>query len=445
MRWAGSSEPHGEGIPATAAMSASVAAAIAEASVWCLPLHTFVSAGSGAAIPLALFLPTFLAAFTVAVALACRYRSSPRVGTLTASAGIVAGFVLGRGSASHIVFIVLVFLLVGIRAVALAFRDWREPIATSFFVGALALVAEAVVATAAPHDWSHALIILTPVFFIGSLMSRAVSVWSSDDAEELTRERRDHWLRRSVTGTIWIPVAMITAVALGVRGGVLDHLGSFLAPVGNVVVSLVVFVFSQIARPIFWLVDRLGIDPQGVRRVFARIQASVGRAQHRTVAQVGHPSLLGRLLGLALFVLAAWGLIRILRRLRPEMKAEGRRPTRTPVAVISAALPAPPEVAPRATRREPPADRVRRWYAEVLAALAMRGVRKDPSFTPAEFGPEMTGAYPECAEAFEALTRAYEDVRYGSLQMDGADLRRMDRHRRTILAAIRRRAPDLPG
>ena len=445
LRWTGSSDPHGEGIPVGGAVAASVTAAIAEAAVWCLPLHTVVSAGSGGAIPLAVFVPSFLSAFVVAVGLACRYRSSPRVGTYTASAGIIAGFVLGRGSAQHVVFIVLVFLLVGIRAVALAFRDWREPIAASFLIGALALVAEAVVATAAPSDWSHPLIVLTPVFFIGSLMSRAVSVWSSDDAEELPNERRDHWLRRSVTGTTWIPVAMVTAVVLGVRGGALDHLGSFLAPVGNILVSLIVFVFSQLSRPIFWLVDRLGIDPEGVRRVFARIQANADRARHRAAQQVGHPSLLGRMLGLTLFVLAVWGLIRFMRRLRPETKAESRPSSPAPVTTISGALPAPPEVMSRATRREPPADRVRRWYAEVLAALARRGVRKDPSLTPAEFGPEMTNAYPECAEAFEALTRAYEDVRYGSLQLDRAGLRRMDGHRRTILAAIRHRAPDLPG
>lgn len=444
LRRAGSSEPRAGGIPAGAAVSAAVAAAFAEAAVGCLPLHALISAGSGTAIPLALFLPSFLSAFAVTVALACRYRSSPRVGTFTASAGIVAGLVLGRGSAQHFVLIVLVLLLVGIRAIALAFRDWREPIAASFLLGALVLEVQAVVA-ASPNDWSHPLIVLTPVFFIGSLMSRAFSVWAGDDAEELMRERRDHWLHRSVTGTAWIPVAMLTAVVLGVRGGALDRVGSFLAPVGNTLVSLLVFVFAQLSRPIFWLVDRLGINPQAVQRVFARIQADADRARHRAVEQTGHPSLLGRMLGLTLFVLVAWGLIRLLRRLRPESRGEGRRPSHAPVTATSAELPAPPVAAARATRREPPADRVRRWYAEVLAALARRGVRKDPSLTPAEFGPQMVGAYPECADAFEALTRAYEDVRYGSLQMDRAGLRRMDGHHRTILAAIRRRPPDLLG
>ena len=66
-----------------------------------------------------------------------------------------------------------------------------------------------------------------------------------------------------MSDTIWVPVAMVAAVGLGLRDGVLDHLGSFLAPVGNALVSLLVFIFEQLARPIFWLVDKLGIDPEG--------------------------------------------------------------------------------------------------------------------------------------------------------------------------------------
>ena len=442
LRWTGTSEPRDGGIPLHAAVGASAAAAVAEGAVWCLPVHNIVSAGREVAVPLGLFLPSFLTAFAVAVAVACRYRSSPRVGAFTASAGVIAGLVLGRGSVPHIVFLVVVFLLFGIRSVMLAFRDWSEPIATPFMVGALVLLAEAVIATAGPNDWSRPLIVLMPVFFIGSLMSRAVSVWSSGDAEELTHEQRDHWRRRSITSTTWIPVGMLAGVVLGVQGGVLDHLGSFLSPFGDLLVSLFVFLVAQVARPIFWLVDRLGIDPEAVRRAFARIQANAARTRHRTADHPGGPSLLGRMLGLALCVLAVWALIRFLRRLRPETATEGRGSSPAPVATMSGALPAPPDVTARATRREPPADRMRRWYSEVLAALARRGVRKDPSMTPAEFGPEMTSAYPECAEAFEALTRAYEDVRYGSLQMDREGLRRMDGYHRSILAAIRRRAPN---
>ena len=67
---------------------------------------------------------------------------------------------------------------------------------------------------------------------------------------------------------------------------------------------------------------------------------------------------------------------------------------------------------------------------------------KDPALTPAEFAPAVAEAYPESAGDFDALTRAYEDVRYGSAHLDRAVLRELDGHRRSILAALRRRAPE---
>ena len=41
---------------------------------------------------------------------------------------------------------------------------------------------------------------------------------------------------------------------------------------------------------------------------------------------------------------------------------------------------------------------MRRWYGEVLVALARRGVDKDPAMTPGEFAPAVAEAYPETAE-----------------------------------------------
>ena len=393
-------------------------------------------------IPIVAFLPLFLAAFAVTVALATRYRSSTMVAPAVAVAAIVAGVLLARGAVQREVFTVLVFLLVGLRAVALGFRDWREPVAGTFLFGALVLAVESIVGAAAPQDWGPPLIVLMPVFFVGSLVSRAVSVWMTDDAEDLRPGERERWLRRAVTDTWWIPVAMVAAVVLGLRNGVLDRLGSFLAPVGNAVVSLLVFVFEQLARPVFWLVDKLGIDPEGARRVLERAQRRAAHAGSLAADRVGQPSLLGRMLGLALFVLAVWGVIRFMRRLRPE-SVESDLPATSPAAsVTSGTLAEPPAEPRRVTRREPPADRVRRWYGEVLAALARRGVDKDPALTPAEFAPAVAEAYPESAGDFDALTRAYEDVRYGSAHLDRAVLRELDGHRRSILAALKRRAPE---
>jgi hypothetical protein len=265
----------------------------------------------------------------------------------------------------------------------------------------------------------------------------------TDDAEELRPEERERSLRRAVTVALWVPVAMAAAVGLGLRNGVLDHIGSFLAPVGNALVSLLVFAFAQLSRPIFWLVDKLGIDPEGVRRLLDRVQGSASRARGRAAEHVGQPSLLGRVLGLALFVLAVWSVIRLMRRLTPE-PVESVGPTHLPAAAVtSGALQEPPVVAPRIGRREPPADRVRRWYGEVLSTLAQRGVDKDAAMTPAEFAPEVAVAYPESGRDFDVLTRAYEDVRYGSARFDRATLHELDGNRRRILATIRRRAPEV--
>ena len=56
-----------------------------------------------------------------------RYRTSTRVAPIVAVGAIVAGVLLARGGAQREIFVVLLFLLLGLRAVGLAFRDWREP------------------------------------------------------------------------------------------------------------------------------------------------------------------------------------------------------------------------------------------------------------------------------------------------------------------------------
>jgi hypothetical protein len=48
----------------------------------------------------------------------------------------------------------------------------------------------------------------------------------------------------------------------------------------------------------------------------------------------------------------------------------------------------------------------------------------------------VAGALPSCADAFAELTRAYEDVRYGSLRIDSAAVGRLEDGQRRIMAAI---------
>ena len=74
--------------------------------------------------------------------------------------------------------------------------------------------------------------------------------------------------------------------------------------------------------------------------------------------------------------------------------------------------------------------------------LARRGLDKDPAMTPGEFAPGVAAAYPESAVDFDALTRAYEDVRYGSAHLDRAALRELDERRRRIISVLKRRAPS---
>jgi Domain of unknown function (DUF4129) len=424
-----------------AAVAAAVPAALAEASVLCLPLHTVVTGGAGSTIPVAMFIVLFLAAFAAAVALATRYRASARVAPIVAIGAVAIGVLLARGGVQREIFVVLLFLLVGLRAVGLAFRDWREPIAASFLVGALVLAVESVVGAAARQDCGPSLVALMPVFFVASLASRAVSVWTMEDAQEVPPDERDRWARRAIASTLWIPVAMVVAAVLGLRDGVLDHLGSILAPIGNAVVSALIFVFTQLARPIFWLVDALGIDPDGARRVLDRAARSAAHARTRAIDRVGEPSVFGRLLGLALFVLVVWLLVRFMRRLRPEPVASDRAVTPPAASVSRDVLASPPGVPTRTVSHEPPADRVRRWYGEVMTALARRGVVMDQAMTPAEFAPEVAEAYPGSAEAFVALTRAYEDVRYGSAHLDPSMLGRLETDVRALLATIRRQPP----
>lgn len=426
-------------------MAAAALAGVGEGAVLCLPVHLAITGGGRGSAPFLMFVPVFLIAYAAAVALMCRHRDAPLTAVVVAGIAIGAGVLLGGNGLRINAFAVVILLLLGVRAMSLAYRDWSEPIGTPFLVGSIAFGAQSLIGSSPTWTWGPPLVALVPVFFMASLGSRAVSVWTTSDAGDIPVDARTASLTRALTDTGWIVVAaMVTAVGLGVKGGVLDTAGSVVAPIGNAIVSAIVFVFSQLARPVFWLVDRLGIDPEGARRVLARVRSSTGRAGEEAARRIGQPSLVGRLLGLALFVAIVWLAIRVMRGLRSRSTAAvALADAGSAVEVVSSPLVEPPAPQGRWSRREPPADLVRRWYAETLAALERRGLAMEPAQTPAEFAPEVSVAYPECAEPFRALTRAYEDVRYGSLRMDAAGLRALDAHRREVLTAVRRHVPQI--
>ncbi len=410
-----------------------------------MPMHEVVTAAVLGNWPIAVFAVAFLAAYAGGVALVCRFRAVPSVTVVVAVTAIVVGGLVGGGVTTGGIFTVIVFLLLGLRIVRLGFRDWTLPLGLSFLIGAVALGAETLIGASGDWGWGPALVVLIPVFFVASLAARAISTWTTNDADEVDDATRERSLRSGLLSLGWIPVAMLAGAILGVQGGILDRFGSLIAPIGDAFAAGLVWVFSQLARPVFWLVDRLGIDPEGARRVFARIQANARHAGVKARQQVGHPTLLGRLIGLALFGLLIWGLVRLIRRLRPEILGGATPPEPRPDVAI-ASTPLTDELDPGIahTRRAPPADRVRRWYLETLSALGRAGLEKAPALTPAEFVPEVIEAYPGSADAFRALTRAYEDVRYGRLTLDAGALRRLDREHKSLLASIRRQPPRTP-
>lgn len=424
---------------AGATLAAAAAGGLAESTILALPVHEAITGAVLGGLPLPVFALAFLASYTAAVVLVCRYRTMPRIDVAVATVAIAMGLLAGGGLTQRGVFTVLVCLLLGVRIASLAFRDWSVTAGAAFLIGALGF--EALIGSSPTWDWGPSLLFLVPVFFVASLVGRAITVWTADDADELTDPARARSLRAAVISVAWMPVAMVAGVFLGAKGGALDRLSSFLAPIGNALASGLVWVFSQLSRPVFWLADRMGIDPEGVRRLFASAQANADQARDQAQRQGGHPSLLGRVIALLLFGLAIWGLMRLLRRLRPDISPAARSKPRPDLTVRTGALTASPEPTLRYTRRAPPADRVRRWYLETLTALEQRGLAKAPSLTPAEFLPEVIVAYPGSADAFRALTRAYEDVRYGRLTLDRPALRRLDGDHRSLLGTIRRQPP----
>lgn len=414
-------------------------AALAEATVVYLPLHLVLSEANGLGFAAATLAVPFVLAYVVGTLLACRFRSSANLAAGALLVALLAGLYLGRGDLNRSVFTVVVCLLVALRVVALGLRDWRVPIAAELGWGAAALGFETIVSAGSQPDWRPLLAVFVPTFFVAALASRVSTVWTGAGATDLDDRVRRSWIRRAVAVTGGLVTAMLLAAVLGVRGGALDRVGSWLAPIGNAAASSVVFLLTQAARPVFWLVDRLGIDPDALRRFLEDLrERGLARRAEEELERPG-PSLWQRVLALLVFAAVGFVLYRTLRRIRPRVGREERRAPRgtTSAARLPAVEPAP---ARRPARRPAlPEDDVRRMYAEALLALRTRDVVMEPSLTPSEFAPVVAEALPGCADAFARLTRVYEDVRYGSLRPDRPALRDLRSAHRRLLAAIRAR------
>lgn len=425
-----------EGAPPDAIeLRAAGLAALAEACVLYLPAAFVLSDGRATGGAYALFAAPFVATFVGGVLLACRHRTSARTTGAALAAAVVIGGSLGGANPEQTLLAVVVALLVTLRALSLGLRSWRTPLEAEIAVGAVLLGLETVVAAAGLSGWRVMLVFLTPLFFFASLAGRATTVWGSvPDAEDPAV--RSSWIRRAALAALGLAGAAAAAALLAVRGGVLDRLGAWSRPIAELLISGLVWTVVVLARPLIWLIERIGIDPDALRRFLEDLRRQAqARAIERTVSPSG-PSWWERVFTLLVIVGIGYAAFRAIRRLRPP----GRSPEPEPRGSATAAGSprpsghAPP--APRPLRRGPPADAVRRWYWEVLLALRSREVVKEPSQTPAEFAPVVAAAFPGCAAEFRELTRAYEDVRYGSVRLAADRLDRLAAGQGRIVRAL---------
>jgi uncharacterized protein DUF4129 len=435
---------------------AAALAAVAESGLLFLPVRLVCVEELGAhAGPLATF-PVFVLLFVGAVALATRFHRSvlmPWLALLGAVAAAVAqaGPFSEGGVLSYGVAIALTLGL-SLRVVTLALRDWRNPIDNSFGWGAVVLLVEVFAANSTRAGWESVLPLIVPAFFIGSVASRAMSVRiEAEQSGDSTIISSDGSVtssaippaRASIFLLTALGLGILVATGLGIRGGVFERVGGVVLPAAVWVIVGASVVLGLIGTVFAILLSRLHIDFVGGLQ---RLAANLGRGRPRV--QGGSPLQLpwvGRLLGLLLFAGVVYVVVRLLNRRRelPHWRAR-RRLGGTHVRSLQEEAGEQP-AGRRRGRRDLPREPVRRWYAEILLLLESRGLRKPVAATPAEYVGIVGEAFPDSRPGFEALTRAYEQVRYAARALDRAALHRLRRDRESAAAVIRKaKRADLP-
>jgi hypothetical protein len=431
------------------AVPAALLAALAESGLLFLPLWLLVVEEGGASGgPLASY-PAFVALFTGSVAAATAFRHSPAMPSAVAAGAIGVGLaqalVWGEGGLAGAGLVAVLALLVAFRAVVLAHRDWRDPVAESFVVGTLVLLAEVVLGTGGEGSvWEPYLPAVAAQFFLGSLGSRAASVWLAGRIGTIPDRGSRPRLRSAVLTLGGLSAVLVAAAVLGAPHGILPRAGGFaLFLLGQIVYGLAFVMSRTIAGPIAWLVEQLDIDLSFVTEAARNLEGFLGRGRPRAAS--GSSPLL-RFIGVAVLAAVGFLLFRAIRRYR-ELAGMARAGVRPEPESTTDRMGRRPGLRrrPANRRRELPADRVRRWYAEALLAMERLGLPKPPSGTPGEYLRTVSSAFPECAGGFTALTRAYEDVRYGGEALPIAALDRLDASRQTMMAALRRAKPIEEG
>jgi len=414
---------------------ATALAAVAAACAIALPVASLLGANDRDLVAASVAAVLILVAFPAGVLTLRRFRHQPSAAPIAAAIVAVLSVSIGHVTLGLVVLRLLGAAGVALAAAALAFRDRRDPLAGEIAVGMAALGAEALVAAALPiRGWIPLLVVLSPAYVVASLASRAVTVWDEPGVEEWDRSR---WRDRSRVGALGYVAAVLGTAATAIRGGVWEQLGVVVQPLAAVVVGLVLVVLEAVLGPVFWFVQRLHVDPRAFEAFLRRLRRGAQRTSELPHRSGGLGTVVGRILGVTIVLALAFVAYRVFRRFRPP-DDEPERPDRGRPDVASSPLEHDPSVARGRRRHVLPDDLVRRWYAEVLLALRNRELRKDPASTPAEFLLEVGRTHPGLADDLAELTRAYEDVRYGSRTLDPSSLRALAGRRRSLLRAIRR-------
>jgi hypothetical protein len=410
-------------------------AALAVGCILAMPVHLLLAERAGPSLPTLPFALGFLAVFVAGTRLLRRFRGAANAAAIAAAVCGLAALLAGGVNRNFLILRLLAAVPVAAGAIWLAFRDWRYPLHGEIGWGAFAIGVEAVLGTAAGLSaWRIPLAVMIPAFFAASLASRAVTIWHDPEADPTDARA---WMNRIPVAFAAYVVCVVALAAAALRGGIFQRLGSIFLPVASVIITLLLLAVELVFSPIVWLVSRFHVNTQGWQRLLQSLGDGSATTSRFPPSHGALGGTLFRILGFVLFSLLIWAIFRALRRVRaPEVPASTRT-GRSPVASVTLQDEAPP------TGRRPslPADQVRRWYVEALLALERRHVHKDPSLTPAEFAREVGRTLPELRDDLDPLTRAYEDVRYGNVQLGDVTLRELRAHHRALIATLRR-PPD---
>jgi hypothetical protein len=408
-------------------------ASAAEAGLVVLPAHLLLDLARAIEVGTSAFVVGFVPVYVAAGVVACRFRTSRSLAAAAAAIAVLAGVTLGGGGMYRTAFTVIVSLLVALRVVSLGIRDWRTPVHAELGWWATILGVEVLAAAGPVPQWRPMLLLVVPGAFACAMASRAITVWSGQPGAGDGAS----WVRRGLASAGALAVAMAVAVVFAARAGLLGLVGRWLRPVLEGMAALLVWLVVQAARPIFWLADRVGFDPEGMREFLERMRADALRDRSPDGLAPPGSSPGQRFLGLLIVAAIAYALYGVLRRWlsRPE---PDRPPARERLAhVETAAAPERLDSPPRwRFRAELPADAVRRLYAEVLLDLRERRVVKDPWLTPAEFVPVVAAEFPLCTDDFRELTRSYENARYGNVRLGRGEVRDLEYRQRRLRSRL---------